>query len=223
MTSKLSKSDVDRLLTDPFVDAQADAVAKIATRYDAAADFGEQEKKLAAEIFSLMCKDVEERVRGALAANLKEWPFLPHDIARTLAVDVASVSDPILKFPTVLIDTDLIEIVKSHGAEKRKAIASRPSISPDVSGALIDIRNEAVVGTLVTNDGAEISTGSMQRVLDGFADSDHVKSSMVGRSALRMEVSARLVNMVSDKHQQELIARHPLPSDGVRALILQSR
>ena len=72
MTSKLSKSDVDRLLADPFVDAQADAVAKIATRYDATADFGEQEKKLAAEIFSLMCKDVEERVRGALAANLKE-------------------------------------------------------------------------------------------------------------------------------------------------------
>ena len=72
MTSKLSKSDVERLLTDPSVDALADAATKIATHYDAAADFGEQEKKLAAEIFSLMCKDVEERVRGALAANLKE-------------------------------------------------------------------------------------------------------------------------------------------------------
>ena len=72
MTSKLSKSDVERLLTDPSVDARADAPPKIATDYDAAADFGEQEKKLAAEIFSLMCKDVEERVRGALAANLKE-------------------------------------------------------------------------------------------------------------------------------------------------------
>ena len=128
-----------------------------------------------------------------------------------------------MKFSTVLIDTDLTEIVKSHGAEKRKAITSRPSISPDVSGALIDTRNEAVVGTLVANDGAEISTGSMQRVLDGFADSDLVKSSMVGRSALPMEVSERLVNMVSDKHQQELIARHPLLSDSVRALILQSR
>ena len=223
MTSKLSKSDVERLLTDPSVDALADAATKIATHYDAAADFGEQDKKLAEEIFSLMCKDVEERVRGALAANLKECPFLPHDIARTLAVDVASVSDPILKFSTALTDTDLIEIVKSHGEEQQKAIASRPSVSPDVSDALIDTRNEAVVGTLVANDGAEISTGSMQRVLDGFADSDLVKSSMVGRSALPMEVSERLVNMVSDKLQQELIARHPLPSDSVSDLILQSR
>lgn len=223
MTAKLSKSDVQRLLTDPSVDARADAAAKIATHYDAAADFGAQEKKLAEEIFSLMCKDAEERVRGALAANLKECPFLPHDIARTLADDVASVSEPILKFSTVLTDADLIEIVNSQGEEKQKAIASRVSVSSDVSEALIDTRNEAVVGTLVANDGADISTGSMQRVLDEFADSDLVKSSMVGRSTLPMEVSERLVNMVSDKIQQELIARHELPSDSVSDLILQSR
>lgn len=223
MTAKLSKSDVQRLLTDPSVDARADAAAKIATHYDAAADFGEQEKKLAEEIFSLMCKDAEERVRGALAANLKECPFLPHDIARTLADDVAAVSEPILKFSTVLTDADLIEIVTSQGEDKQKAIASRPSVSTDVSDALIDTKNEAVVGTLVANDGAEISTGSMQRVLDDFADSDLVKSSMVGRSTLPMEVSERLVSMVSDKIQQELIARHELPSDSVSDLILQSR
>lgn len=223
MTAKLSKSDVQRLLTDPSVDAPADAAAKIATHYDAAADFGAQEKKLAEEIFSLMCKDAEERVRGALAANLKECPFLPHDIARTLADDVASVSEPILKFSTVLTDADLIEIVNSQGEEKQKAIASRANVSSDVSEALIDTRNEAVVGTLVANDGADISTGSMQRVLDEFADSDLVKSSMVGRSTLPMEVSERLVNMVSDKIQQELIARHELPNDSVSDLILQSR
>lgn len=223
MATKLSKSDVERLLSDPSVDARVDAAAKIATHYDAAADFGAQEKKLAEEIFSLMCKDAEERVRAALAANLKECPFLPHDIARTLADDVASVSTPILRFSSVLTDADLIEIVKSQGEDKQKAIASRPSVSTDVSDALIDTKNEAVVGTLVANDGAEISTVSMQRVLDDFADSDFVKSSMVGRSALPMEVSERLVNMVSDKLQQELAARHELTADSISDLILQSR
>tara|TARA_R110002110_G_scaffold92250_1_gene240437 strand:- start:3009 stop:4145 length:1137 start_codon:yes stop_codon:yes gene_type:complete len=223
MTTRLSKSDVERLLSDPSVDARADAAAKIATHYDAAADFGEQEKKLAEEIFSLMCKDAEERVRVALAANLKECPFLPHEIARSLADDVVSVSTPILRFSTVLTDKDLIEIVSSQGEEKQKAIAARPSVSSDVSDALIDTRNESVVGTLVANDGAQISTGSMQRVLDDFADSDLVKSSMVGRSALPLEVSERLVSMVSDKLQQELIARHELPSDSVSDLILQAR
>ena len=223
MASKLTKSDVERLLSDPSVESRVDAAAKIATHYDAAADFGEQEKKLAEEIFSLMCRDAEERVRAALAANLKECPFLPHEIARTLADDVGSVATPMLTFSTVLTDEDLIEIVQSQGEDKQKAIASRPSVSPNVSDALIDTKNEAVVGTLVANDGAEISTGSMQRVLDDFADSDFVKSSMVGRSALPMEVSERLVNMVSDKLLQDLVARHELPADSVSDLILQSR
>lgn len=223
MTAKLSKSDVERLLSDPSVDARAEAAAKIATHYHAEAEFGEQEKKLAEEIFSLMCKDAEERVRLALSDNLKDCAFLPNDIARTLADDVVSVSDPILKYSTVLTDEDLIEIVASQGEEKQKAIAARATVSENVSDALIDTRNEAVVGTLVANDGAEISTNSMQRVLDDFAESDLVKTSMVGRSELPMEVSERLVNMVSEKLQQELLARHELSSDQISDLILQSR
>ena len=223
MTAKLSKIDVQRLLSDPSPDARADAAAKIATHYDATANFGEQEKKLAEEIFSIMCKDAEERVRMALSANLKECPFLPHDIALTLANDVESVSKPILAFSPVLTDDDLIEIISSQGEEKQKAIASRSSVSPNVSDALIDTRNEVVVSTLVANDRADISTNSMQRVLDDFASSDLVKSSMVGRSSLPMEVSERLVTMVSDKLQQDLIGRHELSSDQISDLILQSR
>lgn len=87
MNAKLSKEDVARLLQDPSVEARADAAAKIATHYDAAENFGAEEKKLAEEIFSIMCKDAEERVRYTLASNLKECPYLPHDIAVTLAHD----------------------------------------------------------------------------------------------------------------------------------------
>ena len=54
MASKLTKSDVERLLSDLSVESRVDAAAQIATHYDAAAGFGEQEKKLAEEIFSLM-------------------------------------------------------------------------------------------------------------------------------------------------------------------------
>ena len=96
-------------------------------------------------------------------------------------------------------------------------------MSESLSDALIDTRNEAVVGTLVANDGAEISAGSMQRVLEEFEENDLIKSSMVGRSTLPMEVSERLVSMVSEKLGEELMLRHELPSDQVSDLILQSR
>ncbi len=223
MTAKLTEADVRKLLNDPSPESRADAAAKIATYYDASTNFGAHEKKLAEEIFSIMCRDAEVRVREALATHLKECPFLPHDIARRLAEDVSEVSVPILTYSSVLTDEDLIEIIRSQGEEKQKAIASRATVSANVSDALIETRNEAVVGTLVANDGAQITEKSLQRVLDEFGNSELVKSSMVGRSQLPLEVTERLVNMVSEKLQQDLMMRHQLPSEQVSDLILQSR
>jgi hypothetical protein len=47
VTAKLSKLDVERLLTDPSADARAEAAEKIAVSQGASADFGDQENKLA--------------------------------------------------------------------------------------------------------------------------------------------------------------------------------
>jgi len=223
MMAKLSEADVKRLLNDPSPDARADAAAKIATHYDAAADFADSERKLAEEIFSIMCKDAEVRVREALSSNLKDCPYLPREIASSLANDVDSVSVPILTYSSVLTDEDLIEIVRSQGEEKQKAIASRATVSSDLSDALIDTRNEAVVGTLVANEGAEISGSAMQRVLNDFGHSDAIKSSMVSRAALPLEVTERLMNMVSAQLQQDLITRHDVPTEQVSDLIIQAR
>ena len=115
MTDKLSKADVEKLLQDPSANVWADAAAKIATHYGGSADFGESEKKLAEEMFSIMCRDAEERVRAALSDNLKDCEFLPHDLALTLAEDVALVSKPILTYSSVLTDDDLMSIVESAG------------------------------------------------------------------------------------------------------------
>lgn len=223
MTEKLTEADVLRLLNDPSPESRADAAAKIATHYDAAANFGAQERKLAEEIFSIMCRDAEVRVREAIATNLKDCPYLPHDIAHRLATDVDAVSLPVLMFSSVLTDEDLIEIVRSQSEEKQKAIAARPTVSANVSDALIETRNEAVVGTLVANEGADISEKSLQRVLDEFSHSDFVKSSMVARPSLPLEVTERLVTMVSERLQQELLVRHELSSEQLSDLILQSR
>lgn len=223
MTERLSNADVARLLQDPSPDVRADAAAKIATHYEKDSHFGEHERKLAEEIFTIMCRDAEQRVREALATNLKDCPYLPHDLAVTLANDVEAVSVPMLQFSSVLTDDDLIAIIRSQGEEKQKAIAARSSVSADVSDALIDTRNENVVGTLIANEGAEISEPSMHRVLDDFAHSEVVKTSMVRRASLPVEVTERLVTMVSEQLQQQLMVRQTLSSEQISDLIVQSR
>ena len=51
-----------------------------------------------------MCCPADEWVRAALFANLKDYEFLPHDIAVTRAGDVAAVSKSILRYSTALTD-----------------------------------------------------------------------------------------------------------------------
>jgi uncharacterized protein (DUF2336 family) len=109
--------------------------------------------KIAQNIFRIMGKDTEVRVREALSQNLKEKPNVPHDIAVSLAKDVDSVSLPVLQFSEVLSDADLIEIVRSQDPAKPVAIAQRSSVSEFVSSVLVDTENSDVVMSLVSNEG----------------------------------------------------------------------
>ena len=119
------------------------------------------ERQLAEEIFLIMFKDAEVRVREALAQNLKESPNIPHDVAVILAQDVKQVALPVLQFSDVQTDDDLIAIISSQSPEKQVAIFKRSTVSENVSDALVETGNEDAVTNLVSNEGAEISERSL--------------------------------------------------------------
>ncbi len=220
--NKLSEQDVNRLLADPSGEARAEMAAKIAADFDAG-ELTESERKMAEDIFRLMVKDAEVRVREALSQNLKENPTVPHDVAMSLARDVDSVALPVLQFSEALSDEDLIEIVRSQAPSKQLAIAKRPKVSETVSTALVETENEEVVTSLVANVGAEISEDSLHKVVENFGDKEAVQGAMVHRPTLPVTVAERLVTMVSENMKEELARRHELPPDIATDLILQSR
>jgi uncharacterized protein (DUF2336 family) len=76
MTGKLTKQDLERLLTDPSAENRADLAAKIADEYQGG-DLGDDERKIAIEIFLIMVEDAEARVRAALSEHLKESGEIP--------------------------------------------------------------------------------------------------------------------------------------------------
>ena len=219
---KLTKEDVSKLLSDPSVETRADMAAKIAGDFDANA-LSENERRLAEEIFHVMVKDAEVRVREALALNLKENTGVPHDVALSLARDVETVALPMLRFSEVLTDEDLIQIVASQSPAKQVAIAKRAQVSEGVSEALVDAGNEEAVTSLVANVGAEISEKSLQKVVDDLGEREAIQDAMVHRPSLPVAVSERLVTVVSEKFLGELIKRRDLPEDVVTDMILQAR
>ena len=218
----LSQEDVEQLLSDPSGKTRAQTAAKIAQDFDADR-LTPEEREMAREIFRIMTKDAEVRVREALSRNLKENPTVPHEVAKALAQDVDSVALPILQFSEALTDEDLIEIVRSQGASKQVAIARRPTVSETVSTALVDTGDEDVVTNLVANEGAEITEQSLQKVVEDFGDQETMQDVMVRRPRLPVTVAERLVTMVSEGLKVELVKRHELPASLATDLVLQSR
>jgi len=120
--NRLTEFDVQRLLQNSSGLARAATATKIAQQFDRG-EFTPAQRKIVEDIFRLMIRDAEVRVRQALAENLKRIPGVPHDVAIILARDVEAVALPMLEFSEVLTSEDLVAIVRSQGEEKQKAVA----------------------------------------------------------------------------------------------------
>ena len=219
---QLTQDDVTKLMADPSAEVRAETTAKIAAQFEVAG-LSPAERQIAEDIFRKLVKDVEVRVREALAAHLKNSPDLPHDVAVALAKDVDSVSLPMLKFSEVLTDEDLVEIVREQGGTKQVAIAQRPSVSSRVADALINTGNEKAVARLVANEGAKLTEQALGRVMDEYQESEAVSDSLARRPNMPASISAQLVEALSERLQDFLMQKHDVSPDLASNLILQAR
>ena len=218
----LTQADVERLIADPSADSRADAAERVARQFSTET-LSDAERVLATEIFRLMVRDAEVRVREALALNLKENPSVPHDVALALANDEETVAVPVLATSAVLTDSDLIAIISSRGAAQRLAIAGRQQVSAAVSEAIVDTGDEPALTRLVANEGADLSEGLLTRVTDEFGNREGVQNALVGRSSLPVTIAERLVAQVSDVLRDELLRRHELSPAVAADLLFQAR
>ncbi len=222
MTNSLSKSDVERLLSDPSADTRAVIAAKVAQQVDGAA-LSAEERAIAEDIVRVLTRDAAIRVRQALAEQLKESRSVPHDVAVALASDVESVSLPILTHSLVLTDDDLVEIIRLSGGAKQAAIAAREHVSAAVADAIVAADEPGAVATLVANNGAELGEETLQQVLDRHGGNDLIKEPMARRAHLPVTVLERLVVAASAGIRDILAKRSDLPGHLASDLVLNTR
>lgn len=220
--ARLSASDLERLADNPTGEARAELAAKIAGDYGRAS-LTPKELELAQEIFRIMLRDVEVRVREALSINLKSNPLIPRDIAVALAKDVDSVAIPMLEVSEVLTTEDLIEIVQSQNPNKQMAIANRRTVHADVAEALVEHSAVESVARLVGNPGAHLTEPCIHHIVDRFGDEESIQEPLVHRPILPMTVAERLVTRVASHLRSELLCRHKISPDLAADIILQSR
>mgnify|MGYP006425258881 CR=1 FL=1 len=223
MPGKLSFEDVEQLIHNPSPASRERTADKVATSFTAN-DLNDSERAIAQDIFRVLVKDAEERVRAALSENLKAAPDIGADVANALASDVSdNVALPILQFSEALDEQDLIEIVQTHNEVRQIAIAGRADVSENLSDAIVDSGNEEAVATLVGNENANIRDNTLERVSDEYGHSERVQEPLVKRDKLPMRVAEKLVAKVSERLKQHLITHHNLTDSTATDVVMQSR
>ncbi len=222
MSGALTQSDVARLLAEPSPDVRAEIAQKVSVTL-AGGDIEPDEIAMAQDIVRILARDVEVRVRAAVAQNLRHARTLPRDVALKLAQDIDTVALPILSDSLVLTEDDLRQIIRLGSGAKQQAIAGRSDLTEAVSHALITEAEAPAVVTLMANKTAKIADHSLDHAVTRFANDDRVKRAMVHRHALPLAVSERLVHMVSQELQAHLVRHHALPPAIAADIVLSSR
>lgn len=206
----ITPEDIQALIKEPSAAMRGRIAEKIATGYNSGL-FSDGENTLAVEIFRLLLRDTEMRVRKVLSEQLKSNLSVPHDVIFALANDVTEVAVPVLQHSFVLTEEDLIGIVQAtREVPKLQAIAKRESISKSLSHALIETRVPEVVKDVVGNKSASLAETSLEALLDDFARDNNVLEELVYRGGLSPAFAERLFSMVSDQLRKSLTRRYRL-------------
>lgn len=218
---ELTAGDVAKLLADPSANARAETAAKVAASFGP--ELNPTERALARDIVAALARDAETQVRRALAENLKDNPDLPRDLALRLARDTAEVAAPILAASPVFSDADLVELLRAVPEAHQEAIASRASVSAEVSTVLVERGTEKAVARLMANPGADVPDPAYSRALERFPDSGLIGQAMAGRAHLPLAVAERLIALVTEAMREKLVKEYKIAPELAADLLMQSR
>lgn len=212
----------DRMRENPTVRVRADAAKQVSVLFSAST-LTAAERQTALAILEELARDVEKRVREALATHVVSCAILPPMLARTIAADLEEISIPFIRISPALSEADLVAIVRLGSTAKQVAVATRERVSERVAKVLVATRSTAVVTTLLRNGGAEISEPSYHMIMDGFTSDATVQGLLVERAALPLTVTERLIQVVSDALRDRLVEKHALPPEIAAELLNQAR
>ncbi|MDV7338239.1 DUF2336 domain-containing protein [Terasakiella sp. A23] len=220
--SEVTQNDVQALYDDASPERRAVLAQKIGHNLTTGT-LSETEEELAVAICQKLAEDVNLTVRQTLSKAIKNCPDIPKDLAIQLANDVIEVGLPMIEFSTLLDDKDLIALARTGDVGRQMAITHRKTLSPVLSHTLAEECGEAVVESLLKNEGAELVDETYEAVLDRFNNSPAIHTSMAQRHKLPKRIIQRMVNLVSEQLKAYLIANHPVPTVLVEKMVLESR
>ncbi len=171
------------------------------------ADLSEDERGVAEAIVHILCDDVIESVRAALAQSVSSSLYLPRTLAQRLARDIEEVSIPVLELSSVLTDDDLKEVIGKGTPRQVEATARRPEISEAVSDAIVERGHVPAISTLVGNQGAALGADTWVKAIERYGEDRELIQAAIDRGRIPEQVATKLL-AVATAHVSAFVVRY---------------
>ncbi len=178
---------------------------------------------LAELLLKFLINDVETDVRAAIAEQVKDFDGLPRDLALQLAMDVETVSIPILKTSNVLQDEDLVEILNCASDAKQVIIADRTGLPAIVTETIAEKGCYDSVKTCLGNLKAEISEHGYDFIIIRYANDNIIHELLVRRPNLPEKIVTRLSQIVSEEVKKQLFETREVPEEIATRMVENAR
>ena len=211
-TGSLNRQDVAALANHATVETKSTIARKVSACYDTG-QISQKAAKLAEDIFRIMVRDTEIKVREVLSDSLKHCKDLPKDVVNSILNDKDSIAVPFLQYYASLTKEDLVRILNISNLPRQKAVAKRHGLPAEISDYITDRCETEVVGELLSNNTADIYEKTYLKITDKYASNEDIKKRLVYRSVLPTSVIEKIVDKLSYKLKTYLMLHHNLSDD----------
>jgi uncharacterized protein (DUF2336 family) len=167
----------------------------------------DREKSLMSDILTKLISDMEFAVRRDFSELLSRSDKVPPELAVALAYDRHDIARPMLLNSSFLNDAELIDLVRHRALEHQLSIALRPTISEQVSDALVETGNESVISSLLHNHGAQLSAATTEYLVEESRRVDSYQEPIVNRPELSRDLAIRMCTWVSKALREDIFQK----------------
>lgn len=206
----ISTADIELLRQESSVESRVHVTRKIAQDFNSGV-YSATEAAVAMDIFRLLARDAQNRVRRAVAEELARSMQLPRELALQFAQDQDSIAVPVLEQSYALREDDLLAIIRStRSVLKWNAIARRETLSAEVAAALMTTGEDSVLHALLRNKGAQLHEDNLRTLLPRLERNETLLEALVVRGGLSLEFAEKLFAVASERLRHELVVRYHL-------------
>jgi uncharacterized protein (DUF2336 family) len=168
----------------------------------------EREDALFDDVLRTVAAEMQEGVLVELSARFADAPDAPRQLLRDLANHALPVAEPILRRSPALSDDVLIGVVRDRSQEHIRAVAGRQSVSEQLSDAIVTHGDDKAVDELVRNEGAKISRGAMESVVDRARANKELHEGVVGRRDMPLDLLNEMYFVVEQRLRENILGRN---------------